>query len=178
MKKSFPQLRGLFRITSQCGAISIYLRAVGDIGSSIFDWSIGKKAEELLNKEELSKEDAIRLVSLLDSNYIAMDRQSVENAVSVILNSNTKDPLENRKWNNNAERIVKEIEKAFSGLNVNGKFAEIEFESDFNIVSYIARKAVWKMDFDAVLVVNRNFNGLSQCIYALNQEQSMIFQRS
>jgi len=138
------------------------LGAVGDVGSSIFDWPIGKKVEELLNKEGLSKDDAVRLVSLLDSNYIAMDRQSVEEAVSVILNSNPKDLLENRKWNHNVGRIGKEIERAFSGLNANGRFAEIEFESDFNIVSYVARKAVWEMDFDAALVVNRNFNGRSQ----------------
>ncbi len=142
------------------------LGAVGDVGGSIFDWPIGKKVENLLNEEEgggISKDDAIKLVSLLDSNYIAMDRQGVEEAVSVILNSDPKDLLENRKWNNNVERIGKEIEKAFSGLKVNKeKFAEIEFESDFNIISYVARKAVWEMGFDAALVVNRNFNGKSQ----------------
>jgi len=141
------------------------LGAVGDIGSSIFDWPIGKKVEDLLNKggERLSKEDAIKLVSLLDSNYIAMDRQGVEEAVSVVLNSSPKDLLENRKWNNNVERIRREIENAFSGLKVNtDKFAEIEFESNFNIISYVARKAVWEMGFHAALVVNRNFNGKSQ----------------
>jgi single-stranded DNA-specific DHH superfamily exonuclease len=146
------------------------LGAVGDVGSSIFDWPIGKKVEGLLNKEGLSKDDAVRLVSLLDSNYIAMDRQSVEEAVSVILNSNPKDLLENRKWNHNVERIGKEIERAFSGLNVKGKFAEIEFESDFNIISYVARKAVWEMNFDAALVVNRNFNGRSQVYFRIKPE--------
>ena len=141
-----------------------YLSALGAVGDvrGIFDWQIGKKVEELLSKEGLSRDDAVRLVSLIDSNYIAMDRQGVEEAVSTILNSSPEDLLENRKWNGNLEAIKREIENALSGLKVINGFAEIEFESDFNVISYVARRAVWEMGFDAALAINRNFNGKSQ----------------
>jgi len=131
------------------------LGAIGDVGRRVFDWN--RKAMELLAEFGLKKEDAMKLVSLLDSNYIVMDREGVEEAVNTILGSEPKELLENERWIRNLSLIEKEIWRALNNIENVGKFTRIEFNSNFNIISKVVRKAVWVMGYDVVLAINRGF---------------------
>jgi len=142
------------------------LGAVGDIGERAF--SI-KKVLELLNSEGIKKEEALKLVQLIDSNYIVMERESVEKSVNVILELEPKELLEYEKWNKNLELISEAIEDAISNIKViKDNIAFIEFESKFNIISKVARKIVWEMNYDGAIVVNKNFNGKGQIYFRIS----------
>ncbi|MFA4662871.1 DHH family phosphoesterase [Pyrococcus kukulkanii] len=135
------------------------LGAVGDIGARAFNDPLVKK---LLKQEGLTEREALRLAELIDSNYISMDRKGVEEAVKVLLENPIKELLSYEPWVKKAERIRAEIEEAISGVEVKGGMAFLEFESDLNIISKIARKLVWDLGYDVALVVNRNFHGKAQ----------------
>ncbi len=131
------------------------LGAIGDVGRRVFDWN--RKAMELLAEYGLKKEDGMRLTSLIDSNYVVMDRRGVEEAVRVILESEPGELLENERWLRNVSRIEKEVWRALNNVERSKKFTKIEFKSRLNIISKVARKAVWVMGYDVVLAVNRDF---------------------
>ncbi len=144
------------------------LGAIGDVGRRVFDWS--RKAMELLAEFGLKKEEAMRLVSLLDSNYIVMDRKGVEDAVQTILSSEPKELLENERWLKNMSIIEKEIWRALNNVENAGRFTKIEFNSDLNIISKVVRKAVWVMGYDVVLAVNRGFGERGQIYLRVKPE--------
>ena len=121
-----------------------YLSAVGVVGD-IGERAFGiKKVLELLNEKNLGKEEVLKIVQLIDSNYIVMNREDVENAVKVVLELEPRELLEYEKWNKNLELIDKAIEDAISNIEIRDDVAFIEFESRFNIISKVARKAVGK----------------------------------
>ncbi|XRO75835.1 DHH family phosphoesterase [Methanocaldococcus sp. 28A] len=141
------------------------LGAVGDIGEKAFSIS---KVKKFLNLEGIGKEDAVKLVQLIDSNYIVMDRDEVENAVKVILNLEPKELLEYEKWNKNLEKINDAIEDAISNIIVKNRIVFIRFKSKFNIISKVARKVVWEMGYDGAVVVNEDFNGKAQIYFRIS----------
>ncbi|WP_423792420.1 DHH family phosphoesterase [Methanocaldococcus indicus] len=141
------------------------LGAVGDIGERAYNIP---KILELLKEKNLSKEETLKLVQLIDSNYIIMDRKSVENAVKVVLELEPKEILEYEKWNKNLEKINDAIENAISNIKVKEGFAFIEFESKFNIISKVARKVVWEMSYDGAIVVNKGFHGKAQIYFRIS----------
>jgi len=143
------------------------LGVIGDKGEKIFNEKIGQKVKELLKTAGLSLDDSLKLVSLIDSNYIVMDREGVENAVKEVMN-NPKHLLNHDKWLENLEKIRFEVDKARSNLEFSGNFAEIDFESGYNIISKVARLAVWKQGYSAVLAINRDFNGSAQIYFRIN----------
>ena len=145
------------------------LGAVGDIGEKAFELDVVRK---LLKKEGLSQSEALRLVELIDSNYIAMDRKAVEDAVRVLLENNTKDLLEYEPWLKKAEAIREAIEKALSDAEERNGFAFVEFESPFNIISKVARKLVWELNYRGAIVVNENFHGKAQIYFRISPEEA------
>ncbi len=142
------------------------LGAIGDVGRRVFDWN--KKAMELLAEYGLKKEDGMKLSSLIDSNYVVMDRRGVEYAVRVILESEPKELLENERWLRNLSRIEREVWRALNNVERSKKFTKIEFKSNLNIISKVARKAVWVMGYDVVLAVNRGFGEDGQIYLRIN----------
>ncbi|WP_457742203.1 DHH family phosphoesterase, partial [Thermococcus sp.] len=141
------------------------LGAIGDIGERAFelDW-VG----ELLERENLSREEALRLVELIDSNYISMDREAVENAVEVLLNNPVRELLEYEPWIRKAEAIRKAIEEAVSKAEERKGFAFVSFESPFNIISKVARKLVWEMNYKGAVAINENFHGRAQLYFRIS----------
>lgn len=142
------------------------LGVIGDIGEGAFEIP---KVGELLKKEGITREEALRLVRLIDSNYIAMDREGVERAVKILLDSSLRELLEYGPWVRKARAIEKAIEDAFSSVELNGDFAFIEFTSPFNVISRIARKAVWEMGHKGALVINRDFHGKGQIYFRISR---------
>ncbi|MCQ6254480.1 DHH family phosphoesterase [Methanocaldococcus sp.] len=141
------------------------LGAIGDIGEKAFSIS---KVKKLLDIANINKKEALKLVNLIDSNYIVMERNEVENAVKVILNLEPKDLLEYEKWNKNLEKINNAIEEAISNMEIKNRIAFIEFKSKFNIISKVARKVVWRMGYDGAVVVNEDFNGKAQIYFRIS----------
>ena len=142
--------------------------AVGDLGMKLFSTEFGASAEKLLLKHGISKSDALKIVNLIDSSYIMMDRKGVEESVAFLAFASPSELLEREEWIKNLERIENEIDKAFS--NLEGKdIAWIEFSSHLNIISKVARKAVWEKKFNAAIVINKDFNGLAQLYVRLKE---------
>ena len=143
------------------------LGAIGDIGERAFEFGWVKR---LLEREGLSREEALRLVELVDSNYIAMDRESVEEAVKVLLNNPLKELLDHEPWVKKAEAIRESIEKAISRVEERSGFAFVRFESPYNIISKVARRLVWEMNYRGAVVINRNFHGKAQLYFRISPE--------
>ncbi len=160
-------------VTSDYFSVWSYLSALGalgDVGRRVFDWKIGKKAMELLAEFGLQRKDAMRLVSMLDSNYVIMDRNGVESAVRTIVESEPKELLENEKWLRNLSIIEKEVWKALNNVEACRGYTKIEFESRFNIISKVVRKAVWVMGYEVVIAVNRGFGDSGQVYLRIKPE--------
>ncbi|AEC51964.1 hypothetical protein PNA2_1048 [Pyrococcus sp. NA2] len=141
------------------------LGAVGDLGEGVFKI---ERVNELLSKDNISKEEALRLVELIDSNYITMDREDVEKAVSILLENETKELLNYEPWIKKVEAIRRAIEDALSEVQERKGFAFVEFESSFNIISKVARKLVWEKGYRGAIVVNRNFHGMAQVYFRIS----------
>jgi len=145
------------------------LGAVGDIGVRAFEleW-----VDRLLRREGLSREEALRLVELIDSNYIAMEREAVEEAVGVLLSSKIKELLEYEPWVKRTEMIRNAIERAVSNALEKNGFAIVHFESPFNIISKVARKLVWEMGYRGAVAVNENFHGKAQIYFRISGREA------
>ncbi|WP_457754598.1 DHH family phosphoesterase [Thermococcus sp.] len=138
------------------------LGALGDIGKK----ALGiPKIRELLT---INTEEALKLVQLIDSNYVVMDREGVEKAVEVLLTHNLKELLEYEPWVKKAEAIEKTINDAIGSLELRDGFAFITFESPFNVISKVARKAVWELGYNGAVVVNRDFHGKAQIYFRIS----------
>ncbi|WP_297549384.1 DHH family phosphoesterase [Thermococcus sp.] len=145
------------------------LGVVGDIGERAFKL---KTVRELLEREGLSEKEALRLVELIDSNYITMDRKAVEEAVKVLLGNSVRDLLEYEPWVKKVEAIGKAIEDALSRVEERKGFALVRFESPFNIISKVARKLVWEIKYRGAVVVNENFHGKAQLYFRVSPEEA------
>ncbi|ASJ08232.1 DHH family protein [Thermococcus siculi] len=143
------------------------LGVVGDIGEKAFEI---ERVNELLWKANLSRAEALRLVELIDSNYIAMEREAVERAVKVLLENDVGDLLEYEPWVKKAEAIREAIESAVSSVEERNGFAFVEFESPFNVISKVARRLVWEMGYRGAVVLNRNFHGKAQVYFRISHE--------
>ncbi|NJE05690.1 DHH family phosphoesterase [Thermococcus sp. M36] len=153
---------GLFNAWSALGVI-------GDIGERAFEI---ERVRELLRKANLSRGEALRLVELIDSNYIAMEREAVEEAVRVLLENDVRNLLEYGPWVRKAEAIRDAIEGALSSAEERKGFAFAGFESPFNIISKVARKLVWELGYRGAVVVNRNFHGKAQVYFRVSPEEA------
>ncbi|WP_048150725.1 DHH family phosphoesterase [Palaeococcus ferrophilus] len=145
------------------------LGVVGDIGEKAFEI---EAVDKLLRKANLSRAEALRLVELIDSNYIAMEREAVEEAVRVLLENDVRVLLENEPWVRKAEAIREAIESAVSSVEDRNGFAFVEFESPFNIISKVARKLVWESGYRGAVVLNKNFHGKAQVYFRVSREEA------
>jgi single-stranded DNA-specific DHH superfamily exonuclease len=141
------------------------LGAVGDVGDEAFDHP---KVKEVLGSSDLNAEDIHRIVALIDANYLAVDLGDVEEAVSIVLRSTPDDLLTNAKWIDRKEDIENTIERCIGGREERGELAVIDFSSPYNIISKLARKAVWEMGYQGALVINREFHGKGQTYFRIS----------
>ncbi len=144
---------------------------LGDVGTIAFEWKIGKKMVELLRDAGLSKRDALKLTSLIDSNYIAMDKKCVEESVKALLESNPIDLLENELWLKNKSIVEKEIWKILSNIESLKDIAILKFKSDMNVISKASRRVVGAMGYKTVIAINKDFYGYSQVYLRTKSEE-------
>ncbi|USH00434.1 DHH family phosphoesterase [Thermococcus argininiproducens] len=145
------------------------LGVIGDIGEKAFEIP---KVGELLEREGFTKEEALRLVELMDSNYITTERKSVEKAVKVVLETPVRDLLTYGPWVKKAEAIGEAINGALAGAEVRDGMAFITFKSPFNIISKVARKAVWEIGYEGAVVVNEDFHGKAQIYFRISSKMA------
>ncbi|ASJ11587.1 DHH family phosphoesterase [Thermococcus thioreducens] len=145
------------------------LGVVGDIGKKAFELD---KVRKLLEREGISREDALRLVELIDSNYIAMEREAVGKAVEVLLSRDLKELLEYEPWVKKVEAIREAIEGAVSNAEERDGFAIVHFESPFNVISKVARKLVWELGYRGAVVINGNFHGKGQVYFRISAKEA------
>ncbi|CAD5243173.1 DHH family phosphoesterase [Thermococcus camini] len=145
------------------------LGVVGDVGEKAFEL---ERVRKLLESEGISRKEALRLVELIDSNYIAMDREAVEGAVKVLLNYPVMELLEYEPWVKKAEAIKEAIEGAVSNAEERNGFAIVHFESPFNIISKVARKLVWELGYRGAVAINGNFHGKAQLYFRISGEEA------
>ncbi len=171
VKQINPALNGEYApsasfVVSQYFGIWNEWTALGALGD------IGKKALEIPKIRELltglTDDEALRLVQLIDSNYVVMDREGVEKAVEVLLTHSLKELLEYEPWVKKAEAIERTINDAIGSLELRDGFAFITFESPFNVISKVARKAVWELGYRGAVVVNRDFHGKAQIYFRIS----------
>ena len=172
VKQINPALNGEYApsasfVVSQYFGIWNELTSLGALGD------IGKRALEIPKVRKLltiNTEEALRLVQLIDSNYVVMDRGGVEKAVKVLLTYDIKELLEYEPWIRKAEAIEKTINDAIGSLDLREGFAFITFESPFNVISKVARKVVWELGYRGAVVVNRDFHGKAQIYVRISPE--------
>ena len=135
---------------------------VGDIGLKIIiQYGLQKKIESLLFEAELTLQDSLELVSLVDSNSIVGDRKGVIEAVNLLMNKDPRDLLNYKPWKRNVERIEKAIKGAIENVSEEDGVAILIIEEDMDIVSKLARKLVWGLGYKAAIVANkRPINGV------------------
>lgn len=143
------------------------LGAVGDIGEKA---EAHPKVKEVLDRTGISISDVRRIVSLIDANYLAVDLDAVEDAVNVVLRSTPQELLENQDWIERMEDIDRTIERSLDEREERGEFTVIDFSSPYNIISKLARKAVWEMGYAGALVINRDFHGKGQTYFRISSE--------
>ncbi|MGA1820770.1 MAG: DHH family phosphoesterase [Thermoplasmatota archaeon] len=143
------------------------LGAVGDVGEKALDVP---KVREQLDLAGIGYREAQHIVSLIDSNYLAVDLGSVEEAVRTVLSSGTEELMNRPEWVRRFGDIKKTIEESLGRREELDGFAIVDYSSPYNIVSKLARKAVWEMGYSGALVINRDFHGKGQTYFRVSPE--------
>ncbi|NOY11478.1 MAG: DHH family phosphoesterase [Archaeoglobi archaeon] len=142
---------------------------VGDVGREAFSIPEIRKSMEKLG---MSEEDAVKIVALIDTNHISGNREGVEKAVRVVGELEWRELISFELWIRQSERTEEEFRSVISGVSSKGKRAFVEFKSDFNIISRVARHLVWEVGYDEALVINRDFGGRVQLYYRVSKKIS------
>ncbi len=143
------------------------LGAIGDIGEKALEHPLVRREIE---RSPFDISDVSRLVSLIDSNYLSVDLKAVEGAVQKLLSTDMEELLEDKEWNRRLDDIEGSIRSVLNMREDRGEFTIIDFNSPYNIISRLARKAVWELGYAGALVVNRDFHGKGQMYFRINNK--------
>lgn len=127
---------------------------------------IFSEIENYLETSDLTFEDLLAMVELIDSNYKIGSREKAQNAVS-FLRENRLSPrsiLDNKEWHQNIEKLNQEI--AYQGNMPVSSIGEIsiqEINTKYNIISTLTRQLAWNSGSKVSIVINKGFfNGEDQ----------------
>lgn len=128
-------------------------------------------------KQNISFEDLLKMVYLLDSNYKIGDKKAVEHAPNYLLNNDTiEDILNNKQWNHNLISLNNEITKLIAKPNneINGIIVK-NINTSYNIISTITRKIAWESGNNTI-VINTGFFQNKNQVYVRSKKnlESMI----
>ena len=143
--------------------IDIYsvLGAVGDNAIKIKSNSaVYPEIEAFIEMSNISFDDIMKMVELIDSNYKVGDREMARNAVN-FLNENKLSPkaiLNNKLWNRNLENIEKEmVVQGNKSVTIDNGVAIQEIDTKYNVISTLTRQLAWGSDSKVSVVVNRGY---------------------
>ena len=137
------------------------LGAVGDNAIKIKNNSaVFPKIEAFIKRSDLSFNDLMKMVELIDSNYKVGNREMARNAV-YFLKKNKLSPkaiLDNKLWNENLKDIEKEmVVQGSKPVKVIDGIAIQEIDTKYNIISTLTRQLAWNNDSKVSMVVNRGY---------------------
>ena len=143
--------------------IDIYsvLGAVGDNAIKIkTNQAVYPQIEAFIERLNISFDDLITMVELIDSNYKVGDREMARNA-AYFLKENKLSPraiLDNKIWNRNLEDIEKEmVVQGSKPVKINDGIAIQEIDTKYNVISTLTRQLAWNSDSKVSIMVNRGY---------------------
>ena len=113
---------------------------------------------DFCQKNNLTFDDMLKMVYLLDTNYKLGDKNAVEKAPHLLQgNISADDILKNTQWNKNFTMLNKEIKKQLDipADEINGIILK-KINTSYNIISTITRKVAWESGKNT-LVLNTGF---------------------
>ena len=135
-----------------------YLVALGILGDKgpdakkIEEWRI---VERVMNDENLTFDDLMLAVELLDSSFKMNKREEVIDNVHLVLHG-IAEVLENDKLHRNLEFISKEIEKWKRRAEDYGRYVYLEMKSPYMIISAVTRRIAWSEHKPAIVINHKD----------------------
>jgi single-stranded DNA-specific DHH superfamily exonuclease len=123
-----------------------------------------KTVTNFCHKYNLTFDDMLRMVYLLDSNYKLGDKSAVEETPHTLLTyTNSNDILNNSKWNENYTKLNNEIKNQLEEpvVETNGIILK-KMDTEYNIISTITRKLAWSSGKNTVVVNTGFFKEMDQ----------------
>lgn len=113
---------------------------------------------EFCQKHNLSFDDMLKMVYLLDTNYKLGDKKAVEKAPHLLFEYNSaSDILKNTQLNENLTKLNEEITRQLEGpADETGGIIMKKISTTYNIISTITRKVAWESGKSTV-VLNTGF---------------------
>lgn len=125
------------------------------------------------NKNNLTFDDMLKMVYLLDSNYKIGDKKAVEKAPHLLLTyTSANEILENNQWKKNLTKLNEEITKQLNQASdeINGTILK-KINTPYNIISTITRRVAWESGKNT-LVINTGFFGDMDQVYVRSNKNA------
>ena len=137
------------------------LGAVGDNGIKLKKNSaVFPEIEAFIERSNISFDDLMTMVELIDSNYKVGNREMARNAV-YLLRENKLIPwaiLDNKIWNKNLKDIEKEmVVQGNKPVKLIDGIAIQEIDTKYNVISTLTRQLAWNSDSKVSIVANRGY---------------------
>ena len=132
------------------------LGAVGDKEEKILETEYRNDVEKVMKRYDIEFEQLLKITKLLDSNYVINDFKAVKESVDFVFRNknNPEAILYNKKLNENLKKIEEEI-KSNLNYNIEKNFVLCEINTEYRIISRIARILFKKYPDKNILVMNR-----------------------
>ncbi len=131
------------------------------------------------NKNNLTFDDMLKMVYLLDSNYKIGDKKAVEKAPHLLLTyTSANEILENNQWNKNLTKLNEEITKQLNQASdeINGTILK-KINTPYNIISTITRKVAWESGKNTLVINTGFFGDMDQVYVRSNKNAEPIIKR-
>lgn len=131
------------------------------------------------NKNNLTFDDMLKMVYLMDSNYKIGDKKAVEKAPHLLLNyTSANEILENNQWNKNLTKLNEEITKQLEQASdeINGTILK-KINTSYNIISTITRKVAWESGKNTLVINTGFFEDMDQVYVRSNKSAEPMIKR-
>jgi len=131
------------------------------------------------NDSNITFDDMLKMVYLLDSNYKIGDKKAVEKAPNLLLNyTSTFEILKNLQWNKNLKKLNKEITKQLEKVSdeIDGTIIK-KINTPYNIISTITRKIAWDSRKNTLVINTGFFKDMDQIYMRSNKNAESIIKR-
>jgi single-stranded DNA-specific DHH superfamily exonuclease len=139
-----------------------------------------KKIETFCKEQNLTFDNLLSMVYLIDSNYKKGDKKAVEQAPYYLLNHPTaKEILTNERWQKNLRELNDEIDSILSEpLDNIDDIIMKKMNTKSNIISTITRQIAWKHDQNTIVVNTGYFKDEDQLyVRTIHQDMKPLIQK-
>jgi single-stranded DNA-specific DHH superfamily exonuclease len=130
-------------------------------------------------KNNIQFDDILKMVYLLDSNYKLGDKKTVEESPRILIKNDKPDfILKNKKWNNNLNKLNKELEKQFNSPHeeINGIILK-RINTPYNIISTLTRKVAWSSGKNTLIINTGFFDDMDQVYVRSKKNAEQLIMR-